>query len=1000
MFSAWRAGRIRRGAARKASLRRKPTLQGLCLEALEDRRLMSTGMAAFGQLPLAFEPNQGQASARADFLAHGPGYGLSLTAAGADLSLQGAADTASPTVVQARLVGSNPVASAYTLDRLEGVSNYYTGNDPAAWHIAVPTYGQVAYHDVYPGVDLRYHGNQTQLEYDLIVAPAADPGVIRLTFTGVRTMALDGQGNLILHTASGDVIQHAPVVYQEVGGARRAVVGRFVMEDGQTVGFAIGAYDHTSSLTIDPVLGYSTFLGGSDVDGAFGIRVDAGGNAYVVGRTFSTNMPTAGPAQGSNAGARDAFVARLNVTGTGLVYATYLGGSANDEALNVAVDALGNAYVTGDTRSTDFPHGNAFQPNFGGGLQDAFVAKLNPTGGLLYSSYLGGNGFDEGLSIAVDALGNAYVVGDTQSTNLPTPGGLQPTFGGGTPPNAGDGFLAKISSDGKTLVYGTYLGGSANDIAEDVAVDSAGNIFVAGATTSTNFPLVRPIQSTYGGGLFDAFVAEINPAGTAFVYSTLLGGNDEDVAYGLGIDALGAAYVAGYTRSTNFPTVNALQAANAGDFDVFVTKILPGGTGIAYSTYLGGRGTDQAAGLAVDAVGNAYITGTTTSADFPTANPVQTALAGGADAFVTKITPDGSALSYSTYLGGTGNDFGNRIAVDAAGNAYVAGQTGSVDFPLSKPGQGSIGGADDGFVARIDAVKVGPPVNPGPVLSAVTVGNNPVMFALTGSHNLYRYDPAKGWAVLGGNIQQISAVTEPATGRAVVFVVTQDSGLYRFDDATGWQLIGAPGTIVSVSAGSDLGGRAAAFVRTTAADLQEFRGSSGWLASPLGARGTIIQISAVANDTVVAVTGDHSIFQYSAQQGWQRRADRNFAQTVSAVTDAAGRVIIFGRSLDQGLFRYDPATGWSLLGAPGTIRSAAASLDAAGQANVFVLTVNSDFIENDPLSGWTLMNPLGTVFEISPTASGRVFVGLADGSVFAHDPSGFSRLTSPGFLHV
>jgi hypothetical protein len=482
-----------------------------------------------------------------------------------------------------QLTGANSVHGT-GLDPQGGVSNYIVGNDPSDWRIGVPNDAEVQYQNVYPGIDVVYHGNQEQLEYDFVVAPGANPELIQLAFQGQQSLTLDGQGNLVLQTANGNIVEEAPTLYQTINGVREAVSGRYVLENGGRVGIAVGAYNPGQQLTIDPVLSYSTYLGGSAEDGGFGIAVDSAGEAYVVGRTLSINFPVDDPIQPAGTGNKEAFIAKLNASGTALIYSTYLGGSASNEALGVAVDSAGNAYVTGDTRSTDFPVLNAFQPHFGGGTQNAFVAKLDPSGNLVYSTYLGGSTFDEGLAIAVDSSGNAYVTGDTQSTDFPTANALQPTFGGGTGPGTGDAFVTKLNAAGNGLVYSTFLGGSANDIGEDIVVDGSGDAFVAGGTTSTNFPTVNAVQATNGGGNFDAFACEINPAGSGFVYSTYLGGSAEDVAYGVAIDAAGNTYVDGYTLSSNFPTVNALQAANAGGTNAFLAKLAPGGGTLLYST--------------------------------------------------------------------------------------------------------------------------------------------------------------------------------------------------------------------------------------------------------------------------------------------------------------------------------------------------------------------------------------------------------------------------------
>ena len=639
----------------------------------------------YGQLPLSFEANRGQTDGRVKFLARSRGQTLFLTPTEAVLVLtkidarvsrdkarfrkaeRARRDKVIRTAVRMKLVGANPDPQLSGLEEQPGKVNYFIGNDPAKWRTNVPTYARVEYRDAYPGVNLVYYGNQRQLEYDFVVAAGADPGVIRLSFEGVDKLTLDGHGNLVFQAAAGRIIQRSPVVYQEIGGIRREIAGRYVLRGKTRVGFQVAAYDRTKPLVIDPVLIYSTYLGGSGGgsdggEGGRGIAVDASGNAYVTGFTVSTDFPTTpGTLQpASGGGFFQAFITKLNPTGSALVYSTYLGGSGDNEGRGVAGDAAGDAYVTGVISATDFPTTpGALQPAFGGGLSDVFATKLNATGSaLVYSTYLGGSGNDGVVSsIAVDAAGNAYVAGTTDSTNFPTtPGAFQTSFSGGS----SDAFITKLNPTGSALVYSTYLGSGAGSGAGSggLAVDAAGNAYVAGATDSTNFPTTPgAFQSALSGG-FDGFVTKLNSTGSSLIYSTYLGGNGEDGAASIAVDAAGNAYVAGTTDSTNFPTVNAFQPAfGGGGDDAFVTKLNPTGSALLYSTYLGGNGFDECESIAVDAAGNAYVVGTTDSTNFPTVNAFQPAFGGG-DAFVTKLNPTGSALVYSTYLGGSGGAVG------------------------------------------------------------------------------------------------------------------------------------------------------------------------------------------------------------------------------------------------------------------------------------------------------------------------------------------------------
>jgi beta-propeller repeat-containing protein len=713
---------------------------------------------AYGRLPLHFEANRGQTRQDVCFLARGPGYSLYLTAGEAVLVLArpnpdakrdlrstperlNTQARATPVVVRMSLVGAAPKPLVSGLEELPGKANYFIGNDPAKWRTNVPTYAKVHYQDVYPGIDLVYYGNQRQLEYDFVVAPGGDPERIALGFQGVERLEIDAEGELVLHAAGGALRQRKPVIYQETDGLRREIDGGYILKGANRVGFRVAAYDDSRPLVIDPVLFYSTYLGGSGFEVGNGIAVDPVGNAYVTGTTASVNFPTTAGAFDMTLdmtleGNSEAFVTKLNPTGSALLYSTYLGGSSGEEGFGIAVDIAGNAYVTGETGSPDFPTTlGAFQtaPGFGG--NDAFITKLNPTGTvLIYSSYLGGSNSDEGFGVVVDALGNAYVTGTTTSTNFPTSNAFQIAFAGGTR----DAFVTKINPAGTGLVYSTYLGGSNSDEGFGIVVDALGNAYVTGTTTSTNFPTSNAFQIAFAGGTRDAFVTKINPAGTGPVYSTYLGGGGDDSGHSIAVDATGNAYLSGATGSINFPTTpGAFQMTfQGGDgsflppfgflppLDAFATKLNATGSALVYSTYLGGSSDEAGLGIAVDAGGNAYVTGLTDSTNFPTLNAIQSTFAGGdRDAFVTKINPMGTGLVYSTYLGGTGDDVGFGIALDGlpSPNAYVTGVTASVNFPTT-PGafQTSNAGSYDAFVAKIVDVVLPPP----PTVGKVTGGGS------------------------------------------------------------------------------------------------------------------------------------------------------------------------------------------------------------------------------------------------------------------------------------
>lgn len=682
----------------------------------------------YGKLPLSFEANIGQTDSSVKYLSRTREYSLFLTGDEAVLAFTpklSAKNTKfragpgfpraaeSPKTLRMKLLNANASAPVTGLDELPGASNYFIGNDPARWRTNAPTYSKVKYQGIYSGIDLVYYGNQRQLEYDFIVAAGADPRRIEFDIRGTERITQDVRGDLIFKIGGDEIRWHKPAVFQEKDGERQPVAAKYAITGKNRVGFELANYDASRPLFIDPLI-YSTYLGGSGDDYSYGIAVDAAGNAYVTGYTNSVNFPTTTPLQPVNDGGdADAFICKINPSGTAFLYSTYLGGSDFDFSFGIAVDAMGNAYIAGVTGSIDFPILNALQPTFNGGSSDAFVAKLNPNGtALVYSTYLGGEGTDWGQGIAIDSTGAAYVIGYTSSTNFPTEQPVQGTYGGGN----FDAFVAKLNPVGSALVYSTYLGGSGNDWGYGIAVDNAGNAYTAGQTDSANFPTtILAFQKTCNGGKHcssfgDAFVSKLNPAGSTLAYSTYLGGSGIDVGNSIAVDAGGYAYVAGVTSSTDFPTSSPLQPAFGGGFyDAFVAKLNPAATALVYSTYLGGNGTDYAYGIAVDSRGSPYLTGWTSSTNFPTVSSTQKNRRGSEDSFLTRLNPAGTTLVFSTYLGGRNGssqtvdlESGWSVAVDGSSNAYVAGFTDSPDFPTKNPLQPVSGGGVDAFVAKFN----------------------------------------------------------------------------------------------------------------------------------------------------------------------------------------------------------------------------------------------------------------------------------------------------------
>jgi thiamine transporter ThiT len=696
-----------------------PLLLALCLGA---RAADGTSIA----FPLRFEPNAGQTAAAATLLSRGPKCTLFLAPGAATLR-------AGRSIVKMNLIGANPNAEAVFLEPLESRVNHLIG-EPHLWQTDVPTYGRVEYRNVYPGIHIAYHGVENvapngdgqrvagRLEYDFVLDPGADPSQIRLRLEGPERMQLDTNGDLLLRTSEGEWRHTAPRAYQLRNGVRQEVAGHLVAGGPDEFTFEIGEYDRSRPLVIDPVLTYSTFLGGSGQDSATAIAVDTAGNTFVTGYTESMDFPEAPGSRLGGPSGVDVYVAKIGPAGQ-LLYLTYLGGSGDDRGYGIAVDSAGSAIVTGWTYSANFPILGAAQPRLGGG-RDGFVAKLAPAGNaLVFSTFVGGSGADSGNAVAVDQQGNIYIAGETASADFPVLSALQPRIGGGQ-----DAFLAKFNGAGARL-YSTYLGGIADDRATAVAVDASGSAYITGSTYSPNFPVISAFQPKLGGGQ-DAFAAKIGSSGSALLYSTYVGGSAGTVGApetgtGIAVDSAGYAYVAGTTSSSNFPTSNPYQSSLHGSQDGFVLKLSVAGNALVYSTYLGGSSLDFALAVAIDNTGSAYVAGYTASSDFPTVNALQSRNAGAYDAFIVKLAPAGNVLEMATYLGGTGSDSANGIALDSLGDIYVSGQTLSPDFPTAAAIQAFELSAMSAFVAKVGSVTL---VNPqlispaaGTVLSAPSV---------------------------------------------------------------------------------------------------------------------------------------------------------------------------------------------------------------------------------------------------------------------------------------
>lgn len=804
----------------------------LCMALQGSTAIASTAPAAtYLSTPLAFEANRGQADPTARYVARGPGYTMLLGPDAIVVGLRSANVPAKHALLRMRFVAGVSEPALAGVEPLPGRSHYLIGA-PSKWRTDVPLFARVRYASVYPGVDAVVYGNQRELEYDLVIAPGADPSRIVLGISGAARVTIDEAGQLVLQADGGDLIQRKPVAYQTIGGVRRPVASAFVLlppaADGEArVGFDVAAYDRATPLVIDPVLAYATYLGGPNANDGRAIAVDADGNAYVTGTTNSATFPNVGGLPDPNddlQGAQDAFVTKLSPTGA-IVYSTYLGGAGTDAGNGIAVDDQGSAYVVGQTSSADFPTANPLPPP-NDALQgdDGFVTKLNADGnGLVYSTFLGGSASNEGATaVAVDGNRNAYVVGTVFSSDFPVAGTLPNNQNNGVT----DAFVSKLATNGGSLVYSLYLGGGSADTARAVAVRN-GEAYVTGFTQSTNFPLVSGLPAPNNGlrGFRDVFVTKVNATGSAFSYSTYLsGGSDVDEGNAIAVDANGAAFVGGKTQSNNLSAVSAvtgsLPAPNAsfrGGADGFVAKLAANGASLGFLAFLGGSSnsaTEEVNGLALDSIGNPIVTGQTTSNDFPVVDglPLQNRRGqNNTAAIVTKLSATGNAILFSTYLGGTRSEVGRGIAVDGDGNAFVTGQTTSDDFPVVNAAQATHGSGafnNDVFVARIDADAPAPlAYTPGNVfVSAIDYGE---VREYTPTGTLVRGLPLPSGAFASGS--EPAGIAFDAAGRLYVADITQRS-VFRFgatgafDGAFVTGIVNGPQSLVFDAAGNLLVG--------------------------------------------------------------------------------------------------------------------------------------------------------------------------------------------------
>ena len=756
---------------------------------------------SYGDLPLSFEPNLGQSDSQVQFLSHGKGYGFFLSGDAAVLQL----GSGESRTLRLRVADGKRPDAVSGEERLPGLVNYFQGSDEGQWLRNVPTYRRVRMADVYPGVDLVYYGNHRQLEYDFVVHAGADATAVGLVEEGADQMTLGSDGSLTIGVGTAEVRWHAPVAYQEINGERQPVEARYEIA-GATFHFVLGAYDHRRDLVIDPVLVYSTYLGGNGGDvGDVGnaIAVDAAGNAYIAGLAASTNFPTTGKAmQPATHGNDDAFVAKLNPQGTAFVYSTYLGGGGQDIAFGIAVDAAGEAFVTGQTGSglhgtSSFPTtAGAYQRTHNAGTMNnsAFVTKLSANGAdLLYSTLLSGANDAFATGIALDGSENAYLVISTASGFPVTGGAYQKTAGthACSYEQFADGqsqVVTKLNASGSALAYSTYVGHGC-DYGAGIAVNAAGEAFITGHTQDSAYPVTARAAQGKFGGVVDGFVTRLNANGSGLIYSTFLGGPMADFSNAIALDSAGYAYVAGGTDG-GFPTSSgAYQAAaiNNGYRKGFVTKINPQGTSRVYSTYIKGASNVSFNGIAVDKSHNVYVTGYTDGKQYPaTSAAVQGSCYVGASgcltqAVVSELNAAGAALLYSSYFGASDSknnyfpgNLGNGIAVDNAGGFYITGRTSNglkTTAGVAEPAFRANSSSTDAFVVKFNMTGTASSATQVKILS-------PANGAVT-TTSVHISATAQGGAIAAMQVYVDSSLKARATGSAVNTMLVLAVGQHR-----------------------------------------------------------------------------------------------------------------------------------------------------------------------------------------------------------------------------
>lgn len=734
--------------------------------------------ADFGKIPLQFIPNQGQMSGRVAYYVQGRDKNIYFSAEGLTFVLterkgeksnkqsrqvEGSAyESSRRWVVKLDFVDSNPDVKPVGLEESGSVISYFKGK-PEEWKVGLHACSKIIYRELWPGIDLLYSGTFNRMKYEFIVHPGADPSLIKLAYRGAEQVALTAEGRLEVKTPEGGFSDDNPAAYQEASGKRKAIPVAYVLTPASGTeslthiyGFEVGKYDRSRTLVLDPaVLVYCGYIGGLSWDEGWGIAVDGSGNAYVTGFTGSAESTfpvTVGPDVTNDSTYSNVFVAKVNSSGTALVYCGYIGGSAGGYGSGIAVDGSGNAYVVGRA-GANMPVVIGPDLTFHG-TGDAFVAKVNSSGtALVYCGYIGGSKNDVGEGIAVDGSGNAYVTGATQSTEATFPVAVGPDLthnGGGY-----DAFVARVNSAGTALDYCGYIGGSGHESGVGIAVDGSGNAFITGFTNSaeSTFPGTVGPDLTYNGGEYDAFVAKVNSSGTALDYCGYIGGSGLDDGEGIAVDSSGNAYVTGTTQSTesSFPVTVGPDLLHNGSDDAFVVKVNGSGTAVVYCGYIGGSDQDIGRAIAVDNSGNAYVTGITSSAEttFPVTIGPDLTHNGGLDIFVTRVNASGTTLDYCGYIGGSSDEYGRAIAVDGLGNAYVTGSTLSAEstFPVAIGPDLTHNGGEDAIVAKISTpftfYGFDRPIDNQPIVNNAKAGSSiPVKWQITDLNGAPISDPS------------------------------------------------------------------------------------------------------------------------------------------------------------------------------------------------------------------------------------------------------------------